>query len=65
MVRCPICKQICAVECGKCWSVLDHLGQEHNCPEPDEGFYDSHEGCTIVCEWCDIELIPLDPAERV
>ena len=37
------------IECGKCYSVLNYLGENHNCPDDDEGFYEEWVLC-LVCE---------------
>ena len=33
-----------------------YLGQKHNCPDPDEGFFDYNDFDIQVCSICDKEM---------
>ena len=53
---CYYCKISCVVQCGHCFAALMYLGQKHNCPDPDEGFFDDNDFDIQVCSICDREL---------
>ena len=55
-ILCPVCAHRCIIDCGKCFTILVHLGEEYNCPNPDESFYDEDEGSTICCQYCGHEV---------
>ena len=50
--RCFYCHQKCEIECGHCAAVLHSFGQKHNCPDPDEGFFDDNDFDIQICESC-------------
>lgn len=50
---CCECSKPCLIECGKCYSVLEYLGQKHNCPDNDEGFFDENDGSSSICPECE------------
>ena len=54
--RCYYCKISCVVQCGHCFAALMYLGQKHNCPDPDEGFFDDNDFDIQVCSICDSEF---------
>ena len=49
---CAICSNPCFIECGKCFVVISSLGEKHDCPDDDEGFYDMYEGSLLLCHRC-------------
>ena len=63
---CVICKTPCILECGKCFVVLQYLGQKHNCPDTDDGYFDELESNLPLCEDCehlDIRAELLNPGK--
>jgi hypothetical protein len=57
------CNNIPLIECGKCFSILRFLGQKHDCPDSDDGFFDDDEGSTLeCCQECEEALIKQEQA---
>ena len=56
LVRCYYCKIACVVQCGHCCAALMYLGQKHNCPDPDNGFFDDNDFDSQIYSICDREM---------
>ncbi|MEW8548692.1 MAG: hypothetical protein AB2693_34760, partial [Candidatus Thiodiazotropha sp.] len=58
---CYYCHLPCVAKCGHCSAALMYLGQKHNCPDPDEGFYDDDDFDIQLCESCAAQFIEIKP----
>ena len=55
LARCHYCNIPCVIKCGHCCTALMFLGQKHDCPDPDEGFFDDNDFDIQLCGRCDQE----------
>lgn len=53
--RCSCCGSPCYIECGKCFAVLTRIGEKHNCPDEDDGFFDDDDGSCLLCGECETD----------
>ena len=51
-VKCNICSTPWYIKCGKCFTILTYFGQDHGCPDIDEGFFDDCDGSMTICDHC-------------
>ena len=56
IAECYYCKVPCVVQCGHCNSASTYLGQKHNCPDPDKGFFDDNDFDIQICGQCDQKI---------
>ena len=50
--HCFSCSKVIYIECGKCYAILMYLGQKHNCPDIDDGFFDDCDESVQLCDTC-------------
>ena len=46
---CSSCYAPCYIECGVSYAVLTYRGEDHRCPENDEGFFEED---VTICDGC-------------